>query len=219
MRVAELSRRSGVPIPTIKYYLREGLLFPGELRRPNQAEYGEQHVHRLALIRSLGDIGGLSLAAIGEVLAAVDEPDRPIHQVLGSVQAGITTVPRNAAEPEAREFATKLVTELLDRRGWRNRRGGPVFDQVVEVLAGLREFGKYQNIDELTVYAEAAYQVAELDVRIVLEEGGELNAVLEGVVAGTVLGEALFAGLRRMAHDDVSGRVLGIPPQDGEPAG
>ena len=26
MRIAELSNRSGVPVPTIKYYLREGLL-------------------------------------------------------------------------------------------------------------------------------------------------------------------------------------------------
>ena len=30
MLMAELSRRSGVPVATIKYYLREGLLPPGE---------------------------------------------------------------------------------------------------------------------------------------------------------------------------------------------
>ncbi len=41
MRVAELSRRSGVSVASIKYYLREGLLPPGELTSPNQAHYGE----------------------------------------------------------------------------------------------------------------------------------------------------------------------------------
>ncbi|WP_346281659.1 MerR family DNA-binding transcriptional regulator, partial [Pseudonocardia sp.] len=34
MRMAELSARTGVPIPTIKFYLREGLLPPGERTSP-----------------------------------------------------------------------------------------------------------------------------------------------------------------------------------------
>ena len=49
MRIAELSRQSGVPVPTIKYYLREGLLPAGELTSPNQASYGETHLRRLRL--------------------------------------------------------------------------------------------------------------------------------------------------------------------------
>ena len=35
MRIAELSQTTGVPVPTIKYYLREGLLPSGELTSPN----------------------------------------------------------------------------------------------------------------------------------------------------------------------------------------
>ena len=41
MRIGELSRATEVPVPTIKYYLREGLLPHGELSSPNQASYGE----------------------------------------------------------------------------------------------------------------------------------------------------------------------------------
>jgi DNA-binding transcriptional MerR regulator len=37
MRIGELSKVTGVPVPTIKYYLREGLLPAGELSSPNQA--------------------------------------------------------------------------------------------------------------------------------------------------------------------------------------
>ena len=48
MRIAELSRRSGVSVPTIKYYLREGLLAAGERTGPNQARYDEAHLRRLS---------------------------------------------------------------------------------------------------------------------------------------------------------------------------
>jgi DNA-binding transcriptional MerR regulator len=37
MWIAELSRQTEVPVATIKYYLREGLLPAGELSSPNQA--------------------------------------------------------------------------------------------------------------------------------------------------------------------------------------
>jgi len=67
MRIGELARRSGVSIPTIKYYLREGLLPPGAATAPNQASYGEEHLHRLRLIRALLDVGGLTVAAAREV--------------------------------------------------------------------------------------------------------------------------------------------------------
>ena len=72
MRMAELSRRSGVPTGTIKYYLREGLVPPGEATAPNQAEYGQQHLDRLDLIRALREAAGLPIATIARVFAAMD---------------------------------------------------------------------------------------------------------------------------------------------------
>src|SRR5205823_11902088 len=74
MRIAELSQRSGVPIPTIKYYMREGLLYPGERTSRNQARYTESHIQRLRLIRALVDVGHLSIAATREVVASIDAP-------------------------------------------------------------------------------------------------------------------------------------------------
>lgn len=44
MRLAELSRRSGVSTATIKYYLREGLLPPGRQVNPTTAEYDDGHL-------------------------------------------------------------------------------------------------------------------------------------------------------------------------------
>ncbi|MDN6137018.1 MAG: MerR family transcriptional regulator [Corynebacterium sp.] len=39
--MAELSRITGVSVSTIKYYVREGLLAPGEAISKNQALYGQ----------------------------------------------------------------------------------------------------------------------------------------------------------------------------------
>lgn len=74
-------------VPTIKFYVREGLLPAGELTSPNQASYGEAHVQRLRLIRALLDVGGLSVASIREVIVAVDDPGRSVHKLLGTVAA------------------------------------------------------------------------------------------------------------------------------------
>ncbi|MET1074743.1 MAG: MerR family transcriptional regulator, partial [Umezawaea sp.] len=52
MRMAELSAESGVPVATIKYYLREGLVPAGELTSPNQAQYQARHLQRLKLVRA-----------------------------------------------------------------------------------------------------------------------------------------------------------------------
>ncbi|MDP3890043.1 MerR family transcriptional regulator, partial [Nocardioides sp.] len=71
--MSELSRRSGVSVPTIKYYLREGLLPPGEATGATRAVYDATHVRRLRLIRALVDVAGMRLDRVREVLAAVDD--------------------------------------------------------------------------------------------------------------------------------------------------
>ena len=51
MRISELARESGTSVATIKYYLREGLLAPGERVNAREASYGQGHVKRLRLVR------------------------------------------------------------------------------------------------------------------------------------------------------------------------
>src|SRR5262245_60997125 len=71
IKIADLSRRSGVSIPTIKFYIREGLLPRGEHTAPNQARYADTHLERLALIATL-QRAGLNLDVIGRALRAMD---------------------------------------------------------------------------------------------------------------------------------------------------
>ncbi|SDS36272.1 MerR HTH family regulatory protein [Brevibacterium siliguriense] len=72
MRMAELSRRSELSVPTIQCYLREGLLRPGRRTSVNLAVYDQTHLERLRLIRALTTVAGLRLAKVRAVVDAMD---------------------------------------------------------------------------------------------------------------------------------------------------
>ncbi|MFE5588870.1 MerR family transcriptional regulator [Streptomyces sp. NPDC056549] len=207
MRIGELSRTTGVSVPTIKFYVREGLLPAGELTSPNQASYGETHVRRLRLIRALLDVGGLSVAAVREVIVAVDDSDRPLHKVLGA--AADRLVPRYDHESGAgMEEARKRVAELIAERGWRTFERSAAAEALATALAALEEAGHGGFTEVLGAYADAAERVARADLEYVAHHVAR-EEVVESVVVGTVLGDAIFSALRRIAHADASDRVFG----------
>jgi DNA-binding transcriptional MerR regulator len=206
MRIAELSRRSGVPIPTIKYYVREGLLAPGELTSPNQARYGEEHLQRLKLIRALVDVGHLSIAATREVLASIDAPGRSLHERLGKAQQAVTPVLQTDVDEESRALAAREVDELIRRRAWQVKDTSPARALLTDVLATLHSLDQEDIVGLLDVYAETAETIADADVRCVLGRG-DVESILAGVVIGTTLGDTMFAAVRRLAQADVSARL------------
>ncbi|MFD6277405.1 MerR family transcriptional regulator [Streptomyces sp. NPDC060209] len=205
MRIGELSRKSGVPVPTIKYYVREGLLPAGMLTSPNQARYDDGHERRLRLIRALLDVGGMPLSAIAEVLEAVDDPEQPVHMVLGAAAIRITPEEPEDAGPESAE-AREEVAALLARRGWRVGPDNPAGRSLAGVLAALHRAGHGGFVELLDLYAEAAESVASADLDYVRRRVAREDLV-ESVVVGTVLGEAMFGALRRLAHVDASARA------------
>lgn len=202
--MAELSRESGVAVPTVKFYLREGLLAPGERTGPNQARYGEAHVRRLRLIRALIEIGGMSIATVRDVLAEVDEPDSSLHHVLGVVQRGLVapSAPRPAAE---REWALARIGEVVGERGWRMDPDGPIVDLLVGTLCTLRELGNTAVVDRLGDYADAAAGVAETDLAT-LDASAAPESVVESAVVSMVVSETMFNALRLLAQKQASAR-------------
>ncbi|MGY3335329.1 DNA-binding transcriptional MerR regulator [Streptomyces filamentosus] len=217
MRIGELSRRTGVSVPTIKFYVREGLLPAGRLTSPNQAAYEETHVRRLRLIRALIDVGGMSVAAVGEVIAAVDDPGRPVHELLG--EAAHRMVPRygdgspgdddegEGAGPGSAE-ARKRVEALLDERGWHGYPESPAGQALAVALTALESVGHGRFAEVLDVYADAAERVARVDLEYVAHHVAR-EELVESVAVGTALGDAVFAALRRLAHTDASYRLFG----------
>jgi DNA-binding transcriptional MerR regulator len=197
MRMAELSTESGVPVATVKYYLREGLLPAGRRIGPNQAQYSDEHLRRLRLVCALREIGGLSLAEVAAVLAALDS-GHPSPVVLGVAQDGrISTRPTGEA---ARAWALDRVRALL---------GGPVdgsdpsIANLVTVLATFHALGHSAVTGRLADYAALARATAEVDAGLIAEVGPARRPA-ETALITTLLGERLFAGLRHLALVDVA---------------
>ena len=206
MRIAELSRRSGVPIPTIKYYVREGLLAPGELTSPNQAQYDEAHLRRLKLIRALVDVGDLSIAATRDVLASIDSPGKTLHETLGKAQFAVTPSLHRNGDEESWAVASRQVEELVRRRGWQVKATSPAWALLTQVLGAFHALGQNDLAGLLDRYADAAEELADAEVRCVLERP-DVESMLEGVVIGTTLGDTFLAALRRLAQANVSARL------------
>ncbi|MGA8114959.1 MAG: MerR family transcriptional regulator [Actinocatenispora sp.] len=205
MRIAQLSARTGVSVPTIKYYLREGLLPTGERTAPNQAEYSEEHLRRLRLIRALVDIGRLPIAAIRDVLTAVDAPDLAAHELLGTAQDALS--PPQREDTTGHAAARDRVVALVAERDWHAGPGSPAFDDAASVLATLTELGQDDLIELVDRYADAAETLATHEVALVLART-DRERMVEGLVLGTILGERLFGAIRRLAHQDASARLL-----------
>src|SRR5687767_14446636 len=71
IKMSELSKRSGVPGPTIKHYIREGLLPGPEVRTSrNMAYYDARLANRIRVIKDLQAERFLPLRVIGELLEA-----------------------------------------------------------------------------------------------------------------------------------------------------
>lgn len=206
MRMAELSSESGVLVATIKYYLREGLLQPGERTSPNQARYGEAHVRRLKLVRALIDVGGLSIAAVQETLAAIDD-HVSTHSALGFAQKGIT-VPDVVIDEETRAWALGRFEGIAKEQGWDPCDDDPAVETLISVMSAFRDLGHENLLDGLPRYADAARRIAEQDLAS-LAGMKSVEQIVESAALGTVLGDTLLMALRRIAQQEVSERIYG----------
>ncbi|AXI84703.1 MerR family transcriptional regulator [Streptomyces griseoincarnatus] len=219
MRISELSRRSGVSIPTIKYYLRDGLLPAGRPTAANQAEYDEEHVRRLRLIRSLIGVRGLSVSATRDVLAAVDEQQGDVHLLLGLV-LGALPVERSGrpprrdgyAEPDGAEATAGDMAEdvaaLTAEMGWRTSPNPPAAQVVTETLETMRALGMDYDWRSLVPYAELADRAARLDLDQLRDAGDPLQQAERAVLLTVLLEPALLA-LRRLAQEHHSALRFG----------
>lgn len=209
MRMAELSRRSGVPIPTVRYYIREGLVAPGELTSPNQASYDESHVRALKLVRTLIDIGGLSIARVRDVLDFIRAKDAAIYPTLGGVQYALTQE-RDIVDDEVYAVAEGQVERLLARRRWQVRADNPARVTLADAIATLTRLGHPDVIDKLDAYADAAHTLAAQEVPDLFQRDSA-ESIAEGVIAYDILGDAMFSALRRLAQEDQTTARLTAP--------
>ena len=165
LRMRELAEASGVPAPTIKHYLREGLLPEPVKTSRNMAYYPPEFVDRIKLIKRLQEERFLPLKAIKNVLD--EDPDRAEamlelgDQILDRALAGERSR-TSAAEVRKRYGVPK---EVLDRLAelevlTPNSRGySPSDVTIIEAISRFRAGGYDEQIG-FTVYDTLRYKAA-----------------------------------------------------------
>lgn len=201
MKISDLARQSNVALSAVKYYQREGLLPAGARSAPNQVDYDERHVQRVRLIRALLETGGLSVAATKEVIRTLDAPEVPLAGAFRVAQhaMGTSRTAESAPSAEARE----RVLALARSHGWNSTDDNPGIDPAARALDGFRAIGYDVPDDYLHAFAAAAANAAAADLRV-LSSVTDPDRVAELMVVGTVLGDPLFAGLRRLAQQSAT---------------
>lgn len=196
MRISELSERSGVPVATVKYYLREGLLEPGKVLNARESSYGEDHLSRLRLIRGLVHVLGASISQMRQVLSIIDTPDQAPLEAIGKATSALPTISQSGGNTAADE--SERAAHLLERLGYRFDPASPTVAQLGSALALADEVGIGIDDDQIAVYGEAARRVARADFSRLPWHNP--RAATTFAVLGTALYEPVLLALRRLAH-------------------
>ena len=200
MWMSELAERSGVSVATIKYYLREGLLPPGEATGATRARYDEHHVERLRLIRALVDVAGMSHERVRRVLAAVDDTGTTLDAAIGSAHTELS--PEPAVEPS--EPSRDRVAALIRKRRWNVEADGRHARALAAALDAMDAAGQPLQDETMKVYVKAVSDIAWADLqtmRGLTREGATAHAVI-----GTLLTEPVLVSMRRMAQENLARR-------------
>ena len=126
MSIGELSRRSGVKVPTIRYYEEIGLIDAPGRTDGNQRRYGRPDLERLSFIRHARDLG-FAIGAIRDLLGLAESPGQPCAAADAVARARLAEVQERIARLRALE---RELHRMLDQCA-----GGRIEDcRVIEVL-------------------------------------------------------------------------------------
>jgi len=79
LTIGDLSKKTGVKVPTIRYYEQAGLLSHSERSEGNQRRYSKGERERLSFIKHARELG-LTIDAIRELIELSDHPEKPCAQ-------------------------------------------------------------------------------------------------------------------------------------------
>lgn len=194
MRIGALSRTTGLPLGTVKFYLRTGLLHPGRNTSATQAIYDDSHIVRLRLVRSLLEVGRLSLAQIQSAIAITATPARTTTEALDAArELDAPTSPDDAIAP-----AIDLLTEL----GWAVPHDQADLVRLARVIAAYDAVGMPLTAGGAWAYASAAQTAARQDVEVISMVTDEER--VHAALMATHLGDALLGALRRLSRSQAA---------------
>ncbi|MFC7431934.1 MULTISPECIES: MerR family transcriptional regulator [unclassified Agrococcus] len=203
MHVREVGAAAGVSVALVKFYVREGLLHAGVRTSANSTSYDASHVLRLRLIRALVEGGRLQLAQVRELLDVVDDPHLPIDAVVRDAHRAVSNV-----EQRPSDAAIAVVREAIEANGWHVGPDNPGILQCAAVVDTALAIDRDDVRDMLRVYAAPVEEIARQDLAAVGRAAATRTRVAETVVIGTVLGDAMLLGLRRLAQEHAAASAV-----------
>ncbi|MFJ3583473.1 MerR family transcriptional regulator [Streptomyces sp. NPDC090127] len=191
-QLASLSRRTKVPVRTLRSYQDLELL-------PTVPEYDESHVRRVALVKALLNVGGLSHAEVRRLVRHVEEERPPAKEMLRLTQHALPT-PGSASPDQEWEWAQARVSGLIRGRGWQVGPDNPAWQTLCQVAIACKSLDQ-QDIPRLfPAYAENLERIARLEMQILSEQDDPESAATR-LVTVTALGDIALSALRRLAHE------------------
>jgi DNA-binding transcriptional MerR regulator len=182
LKMQELSKQTGVPPGTIRYYINEGLLPKPIKTHRNMAYYDVSYVGRIKLIKELQEKRYLPLSIIRQMLEQSEssmetEEVKTLLDLEGKLFKNISNLPEFQS-PTLEELSARLdvgaeAIEELESVGVISRGDDGRFDEdcvrIVDILAKLREAGYTADAgfgaDHIMMYKEMIEVLARQEVR------------------------------------------------------
>lgn len=112
--IGELSQRTGVKVPTIRYYEQVELMPVPARTDGKQRRYGEAEVARLNFIRHSRELG-FEIDAIRELLAMSAQPDRSCSEVDQITRRHLAGVDRRIEQLQALRVELQRMVDECER--------------------------------------------------------------------------------------------------------
>ena len=114
--IGELSRRTNVKVPTIRYYEESGLLDAPERTEGNQRRYDAAGLERLSFIKHARDLG-FSIDAIAALIELQGHPDRSCAEATDIASAQLADVRAKIKRLYALEKELERISKGCDGEG------------------------------------------------------------------------------------------------------
>ena len=226
LKISELAEGAGVPVATVRHYLREGLLPEGRKTSRNMAYYPAEMVERIRLIKLLQEERFMPLKVIRELLEREDGDPERVRAVLEEADRGIDlALERERGRTPVGEVGERLEipAEVIERM---SELGviGPIAEGLsppdVRILEAVSRFraGGYDERIGFTVYDAARFieplrELARRELELLSEKlvgRFEPDRAAELVEAGTdPLADLIAAMNSKLLLDELEARGAG----------
>ena len=116
LTIGEISKRTGVKVPTIRYYEQRGLIASTERSAGNQRRFDKLALSRLKFIHHARQLG-FSLPAIKNLLSLQDDPDRSCAEAREIAQNHLTHIQVKITQLQALEKELTRISNGCSGKG------------------------------------------------------------------------------------------------------